>query len=73
VLGRFVASVRGLGSFVVGFVYDGVSGLVVISRVVGRKIVNESVSFGVVLVVLAVAVFVLSRLISDYHRTGATE
>jgi hypothetical protein len=39
----------------------------------GRKLVSESVSFGVVLLVLAVAVLVLSRLISDYHRTGATE
>jgi len=73
VLGRFVNGVFGIGSFVVGFVYDGVAGFVVISRMLGRKIVNETVSFGVVLLVLAVAVFILSRLISDYHRTGATE
>jgi hypothetical protein len=39
----------------------------------GHKIVVGSGSF-VLLVVLAAAVFVLSRLISDYHhRTGATE
>jgi anti-sigma factor RsiW len=73
VLGRFVNRVIGIGSFVLNFVYDGVAGLVVISRMLGRKLVSESVSFGVVLLVLAVAVLVLSRLISDYHRTGATE
>ncbi len=73
VLGRFVRGVIGLGGFVLNSVYDGVAGFVVISRMMGRKFVSESVSFGVVLIVLAVAVFVLSRLISDYHRTGATE
>lgn len=73
VLGRFVNGVFGIGSFVAGFVYDGVAGFVVIFRMLGRKIVNETVSFGVVLLVLAVAVFILSRLISDYHRTSATE
>lgn len=73
VLGRFVRGVIGLGSFVMNSVYDGVAGFVVISRMLGRKIVSETASFGVVLVVLAVAVFILSRLISNYHRTGATE
>ena len=73
VAGRFVNAVFGIGGFVVGFVYDAVAGFVVISRVLGRKIVNESISFGVVLVILVAGVFVLSRLISDYHRTGATE
>lgn len=73
VVGRFVAAVLGISGIVVNFVYDGVAGMIVISRVLGRRIVNESVSFGVLLLVLAVAVFVLSRLISNYHRTGATE
>jgi predicted anti-sigma-YlaC factor YlaD len=73
VLGRFVRVVIGLGGFVLNSAYDGVAGFVVISRMLGRKIVGETASFGVVLVVLAVAVFILSRLISDYHRTGATE
>ncbi|HEY2964637.1 MAG TPA: zf-HC2 domain-containing protein [Pyrinomonadaceae bacterium] len=73
VVGRFVNAVLSTGSFVLSFVYDAVAGFVVISRVLGRKIVSESVSFGAVLVVLAVGVFILSRLISDYHRTGATE
>jgi anti-sigma factor RsiW len=73
VVGRCVNGVLGIGGFAVNFVYDAVAGFVVISRVLGRKILNETVSFGVVVVVLAVGVFVLSRLISDYHRTGATE
>ena len=73
VLGRFVRAVIGVGSFVLNSAYDGLAGFLVISRMLGRKLVSETASFGVVLVVLAVAVFILSRLISDYHRTGATE
>ena len=71
--GRFIAAVISIAGFVSQAVYDAVAGLVVISRVLGHKIVVSSGSVGVLLVVLAVAVFVLSRLISDYHRTGATE
>lgn len=72
-IGKSLTSVFGLAGFVSNTVYDAVAGLVVIFRVVGRKIVVESGSFLVVLVVLAVGVFILSRLISNYHRTGATE
>jgi anti-sigma factor RsiW len=71
--GRSITGVISIGSFVSQLVYDAVSGLVVISRVLGHKIVVSSGSAGVLLLVLAVAVFVLSRLISEYHRTGATE
>ncbi len=71
--GRFITAVISIGSFVSQLVYDAVAGLVVISRVLGHKIVVGSGSFGLLLIVLAVAVFVLSRLLSDYHRTGATE
>jgi hypothetical protein len=71
--GSFINSIIGLAGFVSNVIYDAVSGLVVISRVLGHKIVVGSGSL-VLLVVLAAAVFVLSRLISDYHhRTGATE
>jgi anti-sigma factor RsiW len=73
VIGRFVAGVFSLTGFVAGVVYDAVAGLVVISRVLGHKIVNENGSFAVVLVVLGAGVLLLSRLIYDYHRTGATE
>ena len=72
-IGKFLTSVFSIGAFVSNTVYDAVAGLVVIFRVLGRKFVVESGSFGVVLLVLAVAVLVLSRLISNYHRTGATE
>ena len=72
-IGKFLTSVFSLTSFVSNTVYDAVAGLVVISRVLGHKIVVESGSFGVLLVVLAAAILVLSRLISNYHRTGATE
>jgi len=73
VIGRFVAGVFSLAGFVGGVVYDAVTGFVVISRVLGHKIVDERGSFVVVLVVLGGGVLLLSRLIYDYHRTGATE
>ena len=72
-IGKFLTSVFSLTSFVSNTIYDAVAGLVVISRVLGHKIVVESGSFGVLLVVLAAAILVLTRLISNYHRTGATE
>ena len=72
-IGKFLTGVFSLGSFIWTSVYDAVAGLVVISRVLGRKLVVDGGSFAVVLVVLAVGIVVLSRLISNYHRTGATE
>jgi|SRR5687767_1729084 len=72
-VGKFLTGVFSLGAFAWSVVYDAVAGLVVISRVLGHKILVESGSFGVVLVVLAVGVLILTRLISNYHRTGATE
>ena len=60
-------------SFVASAAYDTVAALVVILRVLSRKAIGESASFGALLVLLGVAIFVLSRLISNYHRPGATE
>ena len=72
--GTFINSVIGIAGFLSSVAYDAVAGLVVITRVLGHKVVAGNASLGVLLVVLAVAVFVLSRLIADYHhRTGATE
>ena len=72
--GTFVNSVVSIAGLVSHVVYDAVAGLIVISRVLGHKIVVGHGSFAILLVVLGVAVFVLSRLITDYHhRTGATE
>lgn len=72
-IGKFLTSVFSIGAFVSNTIYDAVAGLVVISRVLGHKFVVGSGSFGVLLVVLAVGILILSRLISNYHRSGATE
>ena len=70
---KFVATIFGLASFIGTTVYDTAAGLVVIFRVVSRKVIIETGSLWPMLVLLAVRVLVLSRLISNYHRSGATE
>ena len=70
---KFVTTVFGLASFVASAVYDTAAGLVVIFRVVSRKMIIETGSLWPMLVLLAFAVLILSRLISNYHRSGATE
>ncbi len=73
-MGAFLNSVVSIAGLVSSVVYDAVAGLVVILRVLGHKIVVGNGSLAILLLVLGVAVFVLSRLIADYHhRTGATE
>jgi len=73
VVGRFVTTVIGLIGFAATAVYETVAGLAVISRVLSRKIIVESGSLGPMIVVLAVAIVLLTRLLSKYHRTSATE
>ena len=70
---KFVAMIFGLASFLATTVYDTAAGLVVIFRVVSRKVIIETGSLWPMLVLLAFGVLVLSRLISNYHRSGATE
>ena len=70
---RFFSAVLTISGFAISAAYDAITGFVVISRVLGHKLISESGSFAVVLVFLAVGLLVLSRLISNYHRTGATE
>ena len=70
---KFVATIFGLVSFVATAVYDTAAGLAVIFRVVSRKYIIETGSLWPMLVLLAFGVLVLSRLISHYHRSGATE
>jgi anti-sigma factor RsiW len=70
---KSVATVFGLVSFVATAVYDTAAGLVVIFRVVSRKFIIETGSLWPMLVLLAFGVLILSRLISQYHRSGATE
>ena len=73
VAGKFVTTVIGLVGFAATAVYETVAGLAVISRVLSRKIIVESGSLGPMIVVLAVAIVLLTRLLSKYHRTSATE
>jgi Putative zinc-finger len=78
-----VAAFNGSRQFVRGVVsivgvlwtalYDMVASILVISRVLSRKVVVESNSRGLLLVLFALAVLLLSRMIVRYHRTGATE
>ncbi len=70
---KFVATVFGLAGLVGTAVYDIAAGLVVIFRVVSRKYIIETGSLWPMLVLLAFGVLILSRLISHYHRSGATE
>jgi len=71
---KSVTTSLGVLRFLATAVYDTVAGLAVIFRVLSRKIIVESGSLVPVLVLLAFAVLILSRLISNYHhRTGATE
>jgi len=70
---KFVTTVFGLVTFVASAVYDTAAGAVVIFRVVSRKFIIETGSLWPMLVLLAFGVLILSRLISQYHRSGATE
>jgi anti-sigma factor RsiW len=68
---KFVTKIFSLVEFIATAVYDAVVGLVVIFKVLSGRM--QSGSYGPLLVLLAVAVLVLSRLLSHYLRTGATE
>jgi anti-sigma factor RsiW len=70
---KFVTTSLGVVGFIATAVYDTIAGLAVIFRVLSRKIIIESGSLVPVLLLLAFAIVILSRLISNYHRTGATE
>jgi len=70
---RFVAGVTGIAGFLSSVVYDAGAAVAVVFGVLSRKLIVESGSLVPLLVLLVVAVLILSRLISDYHRTGATE
>lgn len=70
---KFVSTVVGLIGFAGTAVYETVAGLAVIFRVLSRKLIVESGSLGPVVVLLAVGILLLSRLLSKYHRTSATE
>jgi predicted anti-sigma-YlaC factor YlaD len=73
IMEKFVSTFLALAGFISTAVYDTVAGLAVIFRVLSRKIIIESGSLFPVLILLALAIVVLSRLISHYHRTSATK
>jgi anti-sigma factor RsiW len=68
-----VAASLTLAGFVSSVGYDAGATVAVVFGVVSRKVIVETGSLVPLLVLLVVAVLILSRLISDYHRTGATE
>lgn len=70
---RFVGTVFSLIGFVGTAVYDTVAGFAVVFRVLSKKVIIESGSLGPLVALLALAILILSRLISNYHRTSATE
>jgi predicted anti-sigma-YlaC factor YlaD len=71
--GRFTGRFFGVVSFLWTAFYDAAASVTVIFRVLSRKFVVESGSLGLLIVLLALALLLLSRLISNYHRTGAIE
>jgi anti-sigma factor RsiW len=68
---KFVTKTLSMIEFMATAIYDAAVGMVVIFKVLSGKV--QSGSSGPLLVLLAAAVLVLSRLLSHYHRTGATE
>ena len=70
---KFVSTIVGLAGFAASTVYDAIAGVAVIFRVLSRKIIVESGSLVPLVGLLAVAILLLSRMLSNYHRTSATE
>ena len=70
---RFVTAALTLGGFLSSVAYDAGAAVAVIFGVLSRKLIVETGSLVPLLVLLAFAILILSRLISNYHRTGATE
>lgn len=70
---KFVATMFGLAGLIATTAYAAAAGLVVIFRVVSGKMIIETGSLWPMLVLLAFGVLILSRLIANYHRSGATE
>ena len=65
--------VKALLNLIGNAVYDLMVSLSVIARVISRKFLFESRATAVALVIVGVAVFLLSRLIVNYHRSSAAE
>ena len=70
---QVINTASGIGGFLSSVVYDAGAAVAVVFGVVSRKLIVESGSLIPIVVLLVVAVLILSRLISNYHRAGATE
>jgi predicted anti-sigma-YlaC factor YlaD len=71
---RFARPVSTIADLAGTTVYDAVTGLSVISRLLSREFVPGSSLVGILdFLLLAFAVFLLSRLIANYHRTRLLE
>jgi len=64
---------KALMSLLGSAIYDSLISVSVIAKVVSRKFLFETRATAIAVVVVAVAVFILSRLIVNYHRSSATE
>jgi anti-sigma factor RsiW len=71
--GNFIAAVFSVAEFLSSVVYDAGATVAVVFGVLSRKVIVETGSLVPVLILLVVAILILTRLISGYHRTGATE
>ena len=70
---RAVGKVWALISLLWATSYDALASIVVIGRVMSRRFVVEPRKVGLMLLLLAVAVFLLSHLLSKYHRVSASD
>jgi len=70
---RLFKKAFGLVEFIWNTLYDSIASIAVISRVLGRKFIVETGNLTLAVVILALGVFLLSRLISNYHRAGAMD
>jgi len=72
-LRHLAEGVKALLNLLGNAIYDLIVSLSVIARVISRKFLFESRATAVAVVVVGVAVFLLSRLIVNYHRSSAAE
>lgn len=70
---QVIATAVGIGEFLSSVVYDAGAAVAVVFGVLSRKLIVETGSLVPVVLLLIAAVLILSRLISKYHRAGATE
>jgi anti-sigma factor RsiW len=73
VIRGLITKILGVAEFAWATFYNSVLSVAVISRVISRKFIIETGNLRLVIVLFAFAVLLLSRLITNYHRTGAVE